>query len=57
MTREELKDKLEELLEQDKELIRIYNRRKEIAEEARRNGLHNELWEMLFADGESHYSF
>ena len=56
MTREELKYVVKELQAQDKVLIDIFNKREEIAKEAKESGLFNELWEMLFTDGESHYS-
>lgn len=57
MTREELKYAVKELQVQDMDLLDIFNRREEIAQEAKESGLYNELWEMLFADGKSHWNF
>ena len=57
MTREELKYVVKELQAQDKDLFDIFNRREEIAKEAKESGLYDELWEMLFADGKRHYNF
>lgn len=57
MTREELKYAVKELQVQDMDLLDIFNKREEIAQEAKESGLYNELWEMLFADGKSHWNF
>ena len=57
MTREDLKYVVKELQMQDIDLLDILNRREEIAKEAKESGLYDELWEMLFADGECHYNF
>lgn len=48
---------LAELREQDIKLEEIFNRRKELAELAKKYGCHNDLWEKLFSDGKSHYNF
>lgn len=57
MTKLEMEAIVTELLLQDVELKRIYKRREEIAEKAKKAGCHDEMWEMLFADGESHANF
>ena len=57
MTREELKYAVKELQVQDKDLQDIFNRRKEIAQEAKESGLYMELYNMLFGDNKSHWSF
>ena len=60
MTKNE-KEKLNEMLEilkaQDKELQRIFAEREKIAEQAKAMDRYDELWEMLYSDGESHYVF
>lgn len=48
---------LRELLEQDNELRKIYKRREEIAQIAKQDGYYNELWELLYKDGERHCEF
>lgn len=48
---------LKELQEQDEMLKKIFARREEIAEMAKKNNTYNELWEKLYADRKSHYSF
>ena len=60
MTKKE-KGKLNEMLEilkaQDKELQRIFAEREKIAEQAEAMNRYDELWEMLYSDGENHYTF
>ena len=55
MRREEMEKLVEELRNQDKELQAIFERRNKIIEEAKKDGIWNELYEMLFADGEVHF--
>ena len=54
--REKLNEMVEILKEQDKELHRIFAERKKIAGQAKGMGRYDELWEMLYSDGESHYT-
>ena len=60
MTKNE-KEKLNEMLEilkaQDKELQKIFAEREKIAEQAEEMDRYDELWEMLYSDGENHYTF
>ena len=60
MTKNE-KEKLNEMLEilkaQDKELQKIFAEREKIAEQAEAMNRYDELWEMLYSDGENHYTF
>ena len=60
MTKNE-KEKLNEMLEilkaQDKELQKIFAEREKIAEQATSMDRYDELWEMLYSDGENHYVF
>ena len=60
MTKKE-KEKLNEMLEilkaQDKELQKIFAERERIAEQAEAMNRYDELWEMLYSDGENHYTF
>ena len=60
MTKNE-KEKLNEMLEilkaQDKELQKIFAEREEIAKHSTSMDKYDELWEMLYSDGESHYVF
>ena len=60
MTKNE-KEKLNEMVEilkaQDKELQKIFAEREKIAEQAKAMDRYDELWEMLYSDGESHYVF
>ena len=60
MTKNE-KEKLNEMLEilkaQDKELQKIFAEREKIAEQAEKMDRYDELWEMLYSDGENHYTF
>ena len=60
MTKKE-KEKLNEMVEvlkaQDKELHRLFAEREEIAKRAKSMDRYDELWEMLYSDGESHYIF
>ena len=60
MTKKE-KEKLNEMVEilkaQDKELQKIFAEREEIAKQAKSMDRYDELWEMLYSDGESHYVF
>ena len=55
------KEKPNELVEilkaQDKELQKIFAEREKIAEQAEEMDRYDELWEMLYSDGESHYTF
>lgn len=53
--RAKLNEMVKILKEQDKELSRIFEERREIARQAKRMGRYDELWEMLYDDGESHY--
>lgn len=59
MTKKE-KERLNEMVEilkaQDKELQRIFKEREKIVEQAEEMGRYDELWEMLYADGENHYT-
>lgn len=60
MTKKE-KEKLNEMVEilkaQDKELHKLFAEREEIAKQAKAMDRYDELWEMLYSDGESHYIF
>ena len=60
MTKKE-KEKLNEMLEirkaQDKELQKIFAEREKIAEQAEAMDRYDELWDMLYSDGERHYTF
>lgn len=55
------KEKLNEMLEilkaQDKELQKIFAERKEITKQAQAMDKYDELLEMLYSDGERHYTF
>ena len=55
------KEKLNEMLEilkaQDKELQKIFAERKEITKQAQAMDKYAELLEMLYSDGERHYTF
>lgn len=53
----ELENLVKELQQQDKEIQALFEKREAIAREAKENGLYNELWEMLFADGNPHITF
>lgn len=55
--KERLNEMVEILKAQDKELQRIFAEREEIAKQAEAMGRYDELWEMLYSDGESHYVF
>lgn len=55
--REKLNEMVEILKAQDKELQRIFKEREEIAKQAEAMDRYDELWEMLYSDGESHYVF
>lgn len=55
MRRKEMEKLVEELRNQDKELQAIFERRNKIIEEAKKDGIWNELYEMLLADGEVHF--
>lgn len=58
MTRKEQIDQwVEELRQQDIELQKIFNRRKELFRISLEANLYDETWEALYADGESHYTF
>lgn len=54
---EKLNEMLEILKAQDKELQKIFAEREKIAEQAQMMDKYDELWEMLYSDGESHYVF
>lgn len=55
--REKLNEMVEILKAQDKELHRLFAEREEIAKQAKAMDRYDELWEMLYSDGESHYTF
>lgn len=57
MTKLEMEVLVNELLVQDIELKKIYKRREEIAEMAKNADCYDKMWEMLYADGESHCEF
>ena len=46
-----------ELRKQDEQLRAIFDRREELASIVREAECFDEIWEMLFADHETHYSF
>ena len=46
-----------ELRKQDEQLRAIFDRREELANIARETECFDEIWEMLFTDHETHYSF
>ena len=48
---------VEELRKQDAVLNEIFKRREELSELAKNEKCYDEIWEKLFSDGESHYSF
>ena len=48
---------VEILKAQDKELHRLFAEREEIAKQSKAMDRYDELWEMLYSDGESHYVF
>lgn len=48
---------VEELRKQDEQLKVIFERREELAKIAKEAGCYDEIWEMLFGDGEKHHSF
>jgi hypothetical protein len=48
---------VEELRKQDEQLKAIFERREELTKIAKEAGCYDEIWEMLFGDGEKHYSF
>ena len=48
---------LEELREIDRELNKLFERREELAQQAKEKGWYNKIWEKLMDDGESHWSF
>lgn len=54
--KEKLNEMVEILKEQDKELQKIFEERRKIAKQAKGMGRYDELWEMLYADGEIHYT-
>ena len=45
------------LREQDRLLQEIFQTRKELAEMTKQEDMYDEIWEMLYSDGESHYEF
>lgn len=55
--KEKLNEMLEKLKAQDKELQKIFAEREEIAKQAEAMNRYDELWEMLYSDGENHYTF
>ena len=46
-----------ELRKQDEQLRAIFDRREELANIVREAECFDEIWEMLFTDHETHYSF
>jgi hypothetical protein len=48
---------VEELRKQDEQLKAIFERREELAKIAKEEGCYDRIWEMLFGDHETHYSF
>ena len=48
---------VEELRKQDDQLKVIFERREELGKIVRKAGCHSEIWDMLFDDHTSHYSF
>ena len=55
--KEKLNGMLEILKAQDKELQKIFAEREKIAEQAEMMNRYDELWEMLYSDGKTHYLF
>ena len=55
--KEKLNEMLEMLKAQDKKLHKLFAEREEIAKQAKMMDRYDELWEMLYSDGESHYIF
>ena len=55
--KEKLNGMLEILKAQDKELQKIFAEREKIAKQAEEMDRYDELWEMLYSDGENHYTF
>ena len=45
------------LREQDRLLQEIFQTRKELAEMTKQENIYDEIWEMLYSDGQSHYEF
>lgn len=52
-----IKSLCEGLRKQDEEIHRILEQREEIYRIANENKIYNELWEMLYSDGKTHWSF
>ena len=48
---------VEEIRKQDEQLRAIFDRREELANIVREAECFDEIWEMLFADHEAHYTF
>ena len=46
-----------ELIEQDKMLHEIENRRRELGQKLRKAGCYQEMWDAVFEDGEAHHGF
>lgn len=60
MSEKEMNGLLVLLLEQENELKQIFKKRKEIKQKCLDTGgykLYDKMWEMLYADGESHWEF
>lgn len=55
--KERLNEMLEILKAQDKELQKIFAERKEITKQAQAMDKYDKLLEMLYSDGERHYTF
>ena len=55
--KEKLNEMVEMLKAQDKELHRLLAEREEIAKQAKSMDRYDDLWEMLYSDGENHYIF
>ena len=45
------------LREQDRLLQEIFKTRKELAEMTKQEDTYDEIWEMLYSDGQFHYEF
>ena len=54
MTKEEI---LITLREQDRLLQEIFQARKELAEITKQKDMYDEVWDMLYSDGQPHYEF
>lgn len=54
---DKIQEMVEELKAQDELLRTIFKLREDIAKECHKLGIHDEVWEALYADGKSHYTF